>query len=520
MKVIDRLQSALSSDVPESLISRDRWRLDENYYGPLARAGSLGTHGVFLGAGSGLYPLLFAHEYPRRRIFIEEPIHEIRGAILGVIQFMGLENAFVFQDRAVLLGQLQAETAGISHLVVAEECCTEDVFTAFDGLGPIDVLLGAFDECRINPLWLHRWSRRNARRFYWQNESLWQADGQNYPVVGAAFEGPDVTVIVPAHGAEARLDQCLSSLSAQTLADFEVLVIDDGLRQGALEIVAEWAKRDERIRVIHSSNKGFAPARSCGLMAAKGYWVGFVDDEDWVDAAMFQALAESSARFTSDIAQCEYLRFSDREQVLDHEDEVPRLCVAVGPKSGLIADPKDLIASGPSIWRRLYRRDFLQDSGLSFHSDVPRLDDLVFQFMTLALAHRVSVVGAPYYFYRQERSEQAISVTDQRLHVYFSTFTALKAFVLQNHSAPLESLLFGTQLAFHEWALSVIDEKLRRVYLKAARYDLFENDWILSRSELMKASRVFGPSRFRLARQLRRQFGSGLSEYQTLTKTN
>jgi glycosyltransferase involved in cell wall biosynthesis len=306
------------------------------------------------------------------------------------------------------------------------------------------------------------------------------------PIVGRAFNGPDVSVVVPAYGVEKCLDQCLESLVGQTLENIEILVVDDGAKDRSGLIADEWSRKDARVRVIHQSNSGCAASRSNGLKSAKGMFIGFVDGDDWVDPPMYQALAESAVRFTSDIAQCGYRHFYQIDNT--SEDEYERFCfdISIAEGEGVIKDPKSLIPMKPSIWRRIYSRKFIQDNELDFSKQLRRFDDTPFHFMTLALAERVSVINGCYYNYRQQRPGQDISVSDERLFVHFPIFKILKEFVRQYHTAELEGILFKTQVASHYWASSIIDRDIRKKYLSAAKYDMFCDRTALRLVELLR----------------------------------
>ena len=86
-----------------------------------------------------------------------------------------------------------------------------------------------------------------------------------------------VSVIVPVYQVEAYLPACLDSILAQTFADFELILVDDGTRDGCPAIMEAYAARDARIRILHKENGGLSSARNAGLDVARGEYVAFVD---------------------------------------------------------------------------------------------------------------------------------------------------------------------------------------------------------------------------------------------------
>lgn len=91
---------------------------------------------------------------------------------------------------------------------------------------------------------------------------------------------PLVSVIIPAHNAEETLAETLESVRAQTYANLEVLVIDDGSVDGTHELASRIALGDQRIRVLAQPNAGVAAARNHGIREAKGAYLAFLDADD------------------------------------------------------------------------------------------------------------------------------------------------------------------------------------------------------------------------------------------------
>ena len=101
---------------------------------------------------------------------------------------------------------------------------------------------------------------------------------------------PFFSVIIPVYNAEKYLAQCVDSLLGQDYDDFELLLVDDGSPDGSGDICDGYAKKDERVRVLHQENAGPTPARRKGLACARGEYVCFVDADDWVLPGYFHAL--------------------------------------------------------------------------------------------------------------------------------------------------------------------------------------------------------------------------------------
>ncbi len=102
---------------------------------------------------------------------------------------------------------------------------------------------------------------------------------------------PTVSVIVPAFNAEAFIATCLRSVQAQTFRGFEVLVVDDGSRDGTHAAACALAGQDPRIRVLQQPNAGVSAARNQGIRASRGAFIAFLDaDDTWEPAKLERQL--------------------------------------------------------------------------------------------------------------------------------------------------------------------------------------------------------------------------------------
>lgn len=97
------------------------------------------------------------------------------------------------------------------------------------------------------------------------------------------MENIDVSIIIPVYNAKDTLSRCFDSLLKQTYGNFEVIVIDDGSKDGSGAICDAYAAIDSRIKVTHKANAGVSAARQDGLNHAVGKYVIHVDPDDWVE---------------------------------------------------------------------------------------------------------------------------------------------------------------------------------------------------------------------------------------------
>lgn len=113
-----------------------------------------------------------------------------------------------------------------------------------------------------------------------------------------------LSIIVPVYNVEKHIEKCLRSLMCQTYTNIEIIVINDGSTDCSGIICDEIAKTDNRIRVIHTKNKGVSAARNLGISLVNGQYLTFVDADDFVEDDIYQKLIEDVYDYDTDIAMC------------------------------------------------------------------------------------------------------------------------------------------------------------------------------------------------------------------------
>lgn len=117
----------------------------------------------------------------------------------------------------------------------------------------------------------------------------------------------DVSVIVPCYKVEQFVRDCIKSITEQrTLANFEILAIDDGSPDKTGIILDELAKTDSRIRVIHQDNRGFSGARNTGIGPARGETLMFVDSDDILEPDAMEELYSAFREANCDFVTASY----------------------------------------------------------------------------------------------------------------------------------------------------------------------------------------------------------------------
>lgn len=205
-----------------------------------------------------------------------------------------------------------------------------------------------------------------------------------------------ISVIVPVFKVEKYLNKCVKSILEQTFADIEVILVDDGSPDKCPEICDMWAKRDQRVKVIHKKNGGLSDARNAGLEIAKGKFIAFVDSDDWVDLNLYHTLLSILRTSNSDVACCKIAKVWENENKCLN-DEYSGEYRLYDTEAALF----ELITDGDIqqvVWNKLYRRSIL--CNIMFEVGKANEDEF-WTYQVLGNANQVVVVDYVGYYYLQ-----------------------------------------------------------------------------------------------------------------------
>lgn len=216
---------------------------------------------------------------------------------------------------------------------------------------------------------------------------------------------PKISVVVPVYNVEKYVAQCLDSLLGQTMHDIEIICVDDKSPDNALQILREYAARDNRVRIIEQEkNGGVSVARNTGIDAATGEYVSFVDPDDWVDADYFEKLYRKACETGADICT-PAIRIHEIDGTIIENDEL-----------------NDLIKSSKYNFTcfqcgSIYRSDFLRDNNIRCPTGVPNGEDITFCIYCVLKCNDVQCVLDTFYHYiRRADSAEGLFYTEKQIN--------------------------------------------------------------------------------------------------------
>lgn len=124
---------------------------------------------------------------------------------------------------------------------------------------------------------------------------------------------PIISIIVPVYNVEKYLNKCINSILNQTFEDYELILVDDGSTDNSSRICDEYAKIDDRIKVIHKINGGLSSARNMGIENSCGEYIAFIDSDDYIHPQMIEILYNNIKMYQADISICNYENVKENE---------------------------------------------------------------------------------------------------------------------------------------------------------------------------------------------------------------
>ena len=204
------------------------------------------------------------------------------------------------------------------------------------------------------------------------------------------------SIIIPVYNGAAHLEHAVRGLRAQSFADWEAVVVDDGSTDGTGGIAERLAAEDARIRVFHQPNGGVSVARNRGLAEARGDWIAWLDADDaWVDGALARLAALVAAHPDCDALVMPDVADLSAGDTAGRTDTAARVLTGAAAFDRLYVDPATC-GMFWTCWRFVMRRT----------SALP-------QFRARVIHEDVDVLP------RHVRTLARVAISDERLYRYF-----------------------------------------------------------------------------------------------------
>lgn len=232
----------------------------------------------------------------------------------------------------------------------------------------------------------------------------------------------EVSIIVPVYNNEKYLKQCLDSIINQTFKDIEIILVDDGSTDKSASICDEYAKKDNRILIIHSENNGVSNARNIGIDKSQGKFIMFCDSDDWLENDYIESHYNNMISKNVDIVHSGIYRNFYKNNILKKNE-------AAGVSSELYIQKSDLhkyleyileTMEGPFLtsYAKIYKSDIIKNNNIYFDTKMIFHEDFDFTLRYLQLTESIYISKDIKYYYRAILGNQGLSKRNKANVIY------------------------------------------------------------------------------------------------------
>ncbi|EPK8636573.1 glycosyltransferase [Klebsiella pneumoniae] len=298
-----------------------------------------------------------------------------------------------------------------------------------------------------------------------------------------------VSVVIPVYNAEEYIADTLKNIVSQSLYEIEIIIINDYSSDNTLDILKEIASSDERIRIIDNAvNIGAGISRNIGLSEAKGEYIIFLDDDDYVDTNMLKHMSECAELSGADIVVCRSRSFN--LQSLQYAPMPDSIRKDLLPEKAVFS-PGDIERDFFRAfiwwpWDKLFRREFIIQHSLSYQ-DLRTSNDLFFVCASMLSAEKVTILDEILIAHTINRKT---SLSSTRSVSYHCALDALRDFLFKNGMMQKRQRDFYNYIVvFLEWHLNTLsgeafNKLFQDVKLFISSFDInnedFYDEFILS----------------------------------------
>ena len=206
-----------------------------------------------------------------------------------------------------------------------------------------------------------------------------------------------VSLIVPVYNSEEYIGKCLDSILNQTYQNFEILVVNDGSKDGSWDKITEYQnKYPDKIIGINQENKGVAVTRNETVRKANGDYIMFVDNDDYLDKDYIEKLVTEAEQGDYDIVYAGYRRPNENGKIL----KTMKLIDEEWSKFMIMAP-----------WAKIYKKDFIIDNDINFLS-INIGEDIFFNLKAILVAKNTKIID--YVGYNWFFNTQSVSNSKQK----------------------------------------------------------------------------------------------------------
>ena len=302
------------------------------------------------------------------------------------------------------------------------------------------------------------------------------------------------SIIVPVYNVENELGKCIDSILAQSIEDFELILIDDGSTDNSGKICDAYEKKDKRIKVIHKINGGVSSARNSGLDIANGDCITFIDSDDYVDYGYLKKLYNPNVDMV--LCNMKYMQsYKNNYRILDNEIYgVFKIDEEIINK---IIESKYI----NSACSKMYKNNLIQKNNIRFKENISLGEDTIFVIDYINNIKNLEVKKDVIYTYISY-DRDTLSVFNEKSIRYLEYLDEyIKNNLLRNRSIQPGKVFDKRRWDKYEWAIfkTISSEKMSFMEKRRILKSVFKNENYI---ELVKGIDNFMPNDTKIVREI------------------
>lgn len=311
-----------------------------------------------------------------------------------------------------------------------------------------------------------------------------------------------VSVIIPVYNVQAYLRQCMDSVIGQTLRDIEIICVNDESTDGSLQILQEYAVKDERVQIITQKNAGAGAARNNGMRHATGKYLSFLDADDFFEPDMLEKAYEQAEKDHSDFVVYKSDQYhTEKDEFVSvswvvHEKEIP----PYQPFNHRQMTGNVFKVFVGWAWDKLFLKEFVDKHDLTFQEQRTS-NDMLFVFSAVVLAGKISVVPKVLAHQRRDAKDSLSKTRENSWDCFYHALMALRdRLIKEGLYQELEKDYINYALHFSLWNYNTLSEptksllknKLKQEWFKELGIEGKNRDYFYTKGEFEQYQQIMG----------------------------
>jgi len=318
------------------------------------------------------------------------------------------------------------------------------------------------------PSWIGRMPQNEAEHLLnniYREKELWKT------IPPLQSDTIDASIVIPVYNSEKYLATCLDSILKQkTEYNYEVICINDGSKDSSLEILNHFQQQyPEKLVIFSQANQGISAARNQGIALAKGKYIGFIDNDDYVTDDYIQKILDKAFTTDADIVQVGHIRITPEGKRLASINKEKDLSILPNDKEGRLTHVFGY------IWGGMLRKKLFQE--IRFPVGF-WYEDIITRLVMMRLANRIECLSDCLYYYLVHGSNASKTIWKAKGYKYMDQFylgKALAEYSNKKLGLPCDDLLYGVLSSEYGTLLWLRTRSLgvklqKAIYIMAAQY--------------------------------------------------